>query len=105
MGLSFFSTAKIHHFPVFPTHSSKKLQRDQKRGRKNGLEFLSLFTVVPNADVVARRCEGVPRDVEPPVAGQQLVTAVGHVHHPLHRRHILRVLPQVKELRQHKVGR
>ena len=34
--------------------------------------FVSLF-VIPDADVVTRLSEGVPRDVEPAVAGQELV--------------------------------
>ena len=34
---------------------------------------------------------------------QQLVTAIGHVHHILHRRDVLRVLAQMEELTQHEV--
>ena len=34
---------------------------------------------------------------------QQLVTAIGHVHHILHRRDVLRVLAQMEELIQLKV--
>ena len=34
---------------------------------------------------------------------QELVTAIGHVHHILHRRDVLRVLAQMEELTQHEV--
>ena len=40
------------------------------------LSCFHLFTVVPDADEVAGRGEGRPGDVEPAVAGEQLVGAL-----------------------------